>query len=173
MPASREGCPAEMRYGCSWRARARVFDELCPRAPACDKLRCERLSGVGCALRLEAFESERSWGTAGAGLSGRGVSGVERLSSWSSESAVHGTTLLQLKQTKQHVVIYNMNAKQRFVGRRATTRASHLCCHHSAVRRCPRSARNNAVSATARNNAAQISNNARASRAPTPKTGRL
>ena len=40
-----------MRYGCSWRARARVFDELCPRAPAVrHKLRCESTlaSRLGC-----------------------------------------------------------------------------------------------------------------------------
>ena len=81
---------------------------------------------------------------------GAGVSARPSLTHWSPARPPSApTTLLLLKQTKQHVVINNSErAKQRFVGRSAPQQALHKpsACDHSAVKRRPRSARNKASS---------------------------
>ena len=72
-----------------------------PRAPACDKLRCERLSSFVSGLDVRDWglaEPERSWGTAGEEDSpGRGVSTPERadLLVLSDDAAVPATLCYQ------------------------------------------------------------------------------
>ena len=112
-----EGCPAAGGFVWLLPMRARTRSTSCaPVHGLRHKLRCERLSGVGLRAAIwRSFESERSWGTAGEeDSSGRRrllrcrapLKLVERVA----PSAP--TTLLQLKQTKQHVVIYNSERAQ-------------------------------------------------------------
>ena len=121
-----EGCPAAGGlYGCCRCARARVRRRAMPRAPACDKLRCERHFGVGlCRPNRRPAGSESSFEVAGAeDSSGRGFrsGGLERLPHRPRARPPSApTTLLRLKQTEQHVVICTSErAKQRSVGRSA------------------------------------------------------
>ena len=78
-----------------------------PRAPACDKLRCERLSSFVSGLDVRDWglaEPERSWGTAGEEDSpGRGVSTPERADLLVLSDDAARYALLSIVGTLQHV----------------------------------------------------------------------
>ena len=154
MPGCLCGRAAPLRVVCraAADARAHAFDELCPRAPACDKLRCE--SSFWCRVWTcaywRSFESERSWLTAGEEESSgrrapRGGRALPHRDQRGAPSAP--TTLLRVKETKQHVVIYTNERAKAVIAwtERHNKCFTHLCFVATAIRR-PRSARINASS---------------------------
>ena len=148
-----EGCPAvDGLYGCCRCARARVRRRAMPRAPACDKLRCERHFGVGlCRPNWKPDGSESSFEVAGAeDSSGRPVcSGLESCLPLQRRRRLSRYALLAIVGTPQHVNnLYDERAKRSDCLDRALTSASHTSALVATAINRAKPSRNNAISAS-------------------------